>query len=110
MRPQPSARAVLKSGEMYTVQSGDTLWELARRFSVSVADLQAWNGLETERIKPGQQLTVANEQTQFYTVVTGDTLHSIARKFGLAPSDIAHQNNIGLSETLLAGTTLQIPR
>ena len=110
MRPQPSAREVLKGGETYTVQSGDTLWELARRFAVSVADLQAWNGLETARIKPGQQLTVTNEQTQMYTVVSGDTLHSIARKFGLAPSAIALQNNIDLSETLLAGTTLQIPR
>ena len=97
-------------GETYTVQPGDTLWELARRFSVSVPDLQAWNGLKEELIKPGQQLTVANEQAQVYTVVTGDTLHSIARKFGLAPSDIARQNNIGFSETLLAGTTLQIPR
>ena len=106
-RPSPQA---MPSGGTYTVQPGDTLWELARRFSVSVADLQAWNGLEKALIKPGQQLTVTNEQTQFYTVVTGDTLHSIARKFGLAPSDIAHQNNIGLSETLLAGTTLQIPR
>lgn len=97
-------------GETYTVQPGDTLWELSRRFSVRVTDLQAWNGLKTDRIKPGQQLTVANERAQMYTVVTGDTLHSIARKFGLAPSDIARQNNIGLSETLLAGTTLQIPR
>ena len=92
------------------MQQGDTLWELARRFAVSVADLQAWNDLEKALIKPGQQLTVANEQARLYTVVTGDTLHSIARKFGLAPSDIARQNNIGLSETLLAGTTLQIPR
>ena len=98
-----------KDGE-YTVQPGDTLWELSRRFAVRVADLQAWNGLKTDRIKPGQQLTVASEQAQVYTVVTGDTLHSIARKFGLAPGDIARQNNIGLSETLLAGTTLQIPR
>ena len=97
-------------GETYTVQPGDTLWELARRFAVSVADLQAWNGLEKALIKPGQQLTVANEQAQVYTVVSGDTLNSIARKFGLAPGDIAQQNNIGLSETLLAGTTLQIPR
>ena len=100
----------VRGGETYMVQPGDTLWELSRRFSVSVPDLQAWNGLKTDRIKPGQQLTVANAQAQVYTVVTGDTLHSIARKFGLAPGDIARQNNIGLSETLLAGTTLQIPR
>ena len=109
VRQQPVSREVT-SGGTYTVQQGDTLWELARRFAVSVADLQAWNGLEKALIKPGQQLTVADEQARLYTVVTGDTLHSIARKFGLAPSDIARQNNIGLSETLLAGTTLQIPR
>jgi LysM repeat protein len=110
VRQLPSPREVPGSGETYIVQPGDTLWELARQFAVSVADLQAWNGLEKALIKPGQQLTVANVQAQVYTVVTGDTLHSIARKFGLAPSDIARQNNIGLSETLLAGTILQIPR
>ena len=47
---------------------------------------QAWNGLEKELIKPGQQLTVINKRAQVYTVVLGDTLHSIARKFGLASS------------------------
>ena len=109
VRQQPVSREGT-SGGTYTVQPGDTLWELARRFAVSVADLQTWNGLKKALIKPGQQLRVANEQTQMYTVVSGDTLHSIARKFGLAPSAIARQNNIGLSETLLAGTTLQIPR
>ena len=110
VRQQPNPRKVPSDGETYTVQPGDTLWELSRRFAVRVADLQVWNGLKTDRIKPGQQLTVANEQAQVYTVVSGDTLHSIARKFGLAPSDIARQNNIGLSEALLAGTTLEIPR
>lgn len=94
----------------YTVQPGDTLWDLARRFAVSVPDLQAWNSLEKALIKPGQQLTVAAERARVYTVVRGDTLHGIARKFGLAARDIARQNNIELSETLLAGTALQIPR
>ena len=110
VRQEPIPQEVPSDGETYIVQPGDTLWKLARRFAVRVTDLQAWNGLKTDRIKPGQQLTVANEQARLYTVVTGDTLHSIARKFGLAPSDIARQNNIGLSETLLTGTTLQIPR
>ena len=110
VRQEPIPQEVPSDGETYIVQPGDTLWELSRRFAVRVPDLQAWNGLKTDRIKPGQQLTVANEQARLYTVVTGDTLHSIARKFGLDPSDIARQNNIGLSETLLAGTTLQIPR
>ncbi len=109
VQQQPS-QEVLSAGKTYTVQPGDTLWELARRFAVSVAKLQEWNGLKKALIKPGQQLTVANEPTQIYTVVAGDTLHGIARKFGLAPGAIARQNNMGLSETLLAGTTLQIPR
>ena len=110
LRQQPSPRQVPSGRKAYTVQPGDTLWELARRFAISVADLQAWNGLEQTLIKPGQQLTVANAQAEVYTVVTGETLHSIARKFGLAPSALARQNNIGLLETLLAGTVLQIPR
>ena len=110
LQQQSNSQKVANGGKIYTVQPGDTLWELSRRFAVSVADLQAWNSLEKALIKPGQQLTVTNKRAQVYTVVSGDTLHSIARKFGLAPSDIARQNNIGLSETLLAGMTLQIPR
>lgn len=103
-------KQAIGSRETYTVKPGDTLWELARRFAVSVPDLLAWNSLEKVLIKPGQQLTVASQRARIYTVVSGDTLHGIARKFGLAARDIARQNNIDLSETLLAGTALQIPR
>jgi peptidoglycan endopeptidase LytE len=94
--------------KIYTVQPGDTLWDLAQRFEISVNDLQAWNNLNNELIKPGQQLAIVDKGV--YTVVTGDTLYSIARKFGLEPHSIARQNNISLSSTLLAGTTLRIPR
>jgi membrane-bound lytic murein transglycosylase D len=42
----------------YTVQKGDTLGAIARRHGCSVADLQAWNGLGSSTIYPGQQLRI----------------------------------------------------
>ena len=106
-RPAPTISGG-KGRKIYTVHPGDTLWDLAQRFKISVNDLQTWNGLNNAIIKPGQQLAIVDKSV--YTVVQGDTLYSIARKFGREPNEIARQNNISLSSTLLAGTTLQIPK
>jgi LysM repeat protein len=40
------------------VRSGDTLWEIARRYRVGVSELRDWNSLRSTRIKPGQQLKI----------------------------------------------------
>ncbi|MFK8046826.1 MAG: N-acetylmuramoyl-L-alanine amidase [Halioglobus sp.] len=48
----------LQGGEKYTIARGDTLSGIAQRFSVSVSDLQAHNGLNTTRIKVGQKLNI----------------------------------------------------
>jgi membrane-bound lytic murein transglycosylase D len=40
----------------YTVRKGDYLTKLAREHGVSVAQLVAWNELETETVVPGQRL------------------------------------------------------
>ncbi|MEQ8461825.1 MAG: LysM peptidoglycan-binding domain-containing protein [Sandaracinaceae bacterium] len=45
-------------GRRYTVRAGDTLNRIARRFHVSVADLQAANALRSESIRQGQTLLV----------------------------------------------------
>ncbi|HUG02267.1 MAG TPA: transglycosylase SLT domain-containing protein [Longimicrobiales bacterium] len=42
----------------YAVRSGDTLWDIAKRYRVGVSDLREWNSLRTSRIKPGQELRV----------------------------------------------------
>ncbi|TVQ40183.1 MAG: LysM peptidoglycan-binding domain-containing protein [Wenzhouxiangella sp.] len=43
----------------YTVRSGDSLWLIARRHRVSLADLMRWNGLdETSVLRPGQTLNI----------------------------------------------------
>jgi membrane-bound lytic murein transglycosylase D len=45
----------------YVVQPGDTLWDLARRFSTSVDRLSAMNRLSADgTLRPGQELVVAS--------------------------------------------------
>ncbi|MEM7196463.1 MAG: LysM peptidoglycan-binding domain-containing protein [Pseudomonadota bacterium] len=47
------------SDTIYKVRPGDTLWELARRFNVSINNLMIWNGLTKKSIlNLGQQLIV----------------------------------------------------
>lgn len=43
---------------VYQVRHGDSLYEIAVRFKVAVAELKAWNDLDGNLIKPGQELTI----------------------------------------------------
>jgi len=45
-------------GRSYKVSSGDTLSSIARKHSVSVADLRRWNHLTSDELKLGQMLVI----------------------------------------------------
>lgn len=45
----------------YTVQPKDNLWRISRMHNVSVADLQRWNNINHNNLKPGTQIIVAQE-------------------------------------------------
>ena len=52
----------------YTVQSGDTLYNIAQRFGVSVQALQRWNDLEDTALQVGQTLRVRPPPDESQTV------------------------------------------
>jgi len=57
--PSGGATAVAGSGPLtVTVQRGDTLWDISRRYNVTTAQLMEINGLSSSRIHPGDRLTV----------------------------------------------------
>jgi membrane-bound lytic murein transglycosylase D len=58
-----STRARLAAGKSreYVIQSGDSLWTIARRFKVSPQQLQAWNDISSKAtLQPGQKLKISN--------------------------------------------------
>ena len=60
--PATETAQVGKTGTTtYTVKSGDTLWDIARKFDgVTVDQIKKWNNLNSKNtIKPGQKLKIA---------------------------------------------------
>lgn len=97
----------------YTIQRGDTLSSIARLHGVSVGQIRSWNGLRSDRIYPGQDLTLqvpasSAAVTQTYTVRRGDTLGAIARRFGVGVNQLAAWNGISVRTTLYPGNRLVI--
>ncbi|GIV57921.1 MAG: hypothetical protein KatS3mg042_0834 [Rhodothermaceae bacterium] len=98
----------------YHVRRGDNLTTIARRYGVSVRDLQRWNDLSGSRIYPGQTLTVLAGETKTptartitYRVRRGDNLTKIARAHGVSVSDLRRWNNLR-SDHLRVGQRLTI--
>ncbi|NNE04869.1 MAG: LysM peptidoglycan-binding domain-containing protein [Xanthomonadales bacterium] len=47
------------SSVQHTVQSGDSLWSIARKYKVRLKDLMRWNGLDQRTvIRPGQSIKI----------------------------------------------------
>ncbi len=101
----------------HRVRSGESLSVIAKRYRVSVRELQTWNNISNpNNLKIGQQLTVflapAPQQNRSrssnYLVESGDSLWSIARKHKVKLNDLMRWNGLNKSAVLQPGQTLKI--
>jgi membrane-bound lytic murein transglycosylase D len=107
----------------YRVRSGDSLWQIARRFDLKSRDIAAWNGIGLDSVlHPGQMLTLhstsylaaidlsnADEERRFnYSVVRGDSLDRIARQFRVTIADLVSWNNLDPGALIFPGQELLV--
>jgi N-acetylmuramoyl-L-alanine amidase len=94
------------SASSYTVQSGDTLWNISQKTGTSVDQLKSANGLSSNMIYAGDTIqtsgsgsTAAAASNGTYTVKAGDTLYKIATAHGISVGSLKSIN--GLSSNMI---------
>lgn len=98
--------------EIYVVQPGDTLFGIAQRFGVPLAELIALNQLpDPGQLVVGQAILIPRPPRSplIYTVAPGDTLSQIAALFNTTVAAIAAANNIVDPNLIFVGQRLTIP-
>jgi peptidoglycan endopeptidase LytE len=78
----------------HTVKRGETLYSIARQYSIGVTELKEQNGLKTSRIKKGQKLLVERTGPGTYVVKKGDTIEKIAKKFDMDADQLMELNEM----------------
>jgi membrane-bound lytic murein transglycosylase D len=110
------------TASFYVVQKGDNLSNIAKKFNITVADIQDWNKLNNNNVQLGASLQVVKNPTTKeevaaaperkdiqYIVQKGDNLGNIAKKFGASLDDLKQWNNLG-SNAIALGSTLIVAK
>ena len=94
----------------YIVKKGDTLFNIAKAFGISVETIKNANALTTNNIYPNQELIIPiTYDFGTYTVKQGDTLYSIANKLGVSVDVLKTINNLK-SNIIYANQVLLVPK
>lgn len=86
--------SIAPDARVHVVAQGDSLSEIAERYRVRVEDLRAWNRIDGDRIRIGQELALEapGGSRTVHRVVPGDTIGRIARRHGVTLARIAALN------------------
>ncbi|MBA4137023.1 MAG: hypothetical protein C0518_06885 [Opitutus sp.] len=135
--PKPAVEDVAPVST-YTVTRGDSLWSIAKKNRLSVAELARANNLSTgAMLQPGQKLIIPGKapspqdlattpapttkavepksaparsnEALHHTIQSGESLGTIARKYQVTVGELAAANNITDPAKIRAGQQLVIP-
>ena len=99
--------------DSYIIQSGDTLFVIARRFNIAVEDLKAANSIvDGARILEGQILLIPtgeDSSVDVYEVQAGDTLYSISKEYNTSIGILRALNELGAASVIVTGQTILVP-
>lgn len=119
--PEKVQVTISSDGRYYIVQSGDSLFTIARKYSTSISELQRLNKIRRGRtLKVGMKLKVPSVEgdssslreiakSKVHVVKKGENLSEIAAKYNVSMTDIKERNKIRNPASLVVGARILIP-
>jgi len=106
--PSGSTKRVPPHPDHVTVQTGETLYAISRRYGVPVRALIEANGLAPPyALSAGRRLAVP--QVRLHVVQPGETLYSVSRAYGIDTTTLARSNALPAPYTVFVGQALVLP-
>ena len=79
--------------ETYTIEKGDTLYSIAKRFNINPDLLSSLNGINKEDyIYPNQEIMVPKKDYAYYITADGDTLKTVSNAFNTSIDRLISEN------------------
>jgi len=107
---------------VYKVLKGDTLWNISKKFKVTIEDVALWNELNIETpLQINQEIKIFSRyerirqdvpsrqlRTMLYPVKSGDTISRIASKFDISSTQIQEWNELEDVSKIFPGQVLKL--
>ncbi len=90
----------------YTVQKGDTLYSISKKYNIKITSLKSLNDIDDpSKLYPGMKIMIPGG----YTVKKGDTLYSIAKNYDITVGELIKLNSLDKDAVIKQGQFLHVP-
>lgn len=104
-------KSVSGTASFYSVQAGDTLWDISREYNVDLQTLMLNNNLRPKSVlRVGQRLKISSGQGGFHVIRKGETLWDIARRYNVPLSQLQQLNSDKKPSNLRIGDQINLPQ
>lgn len=108
--PTPNAEREKPTILIHTVRSGETLWDIANSYGITVSQIVSANNIKnSNRIRVGQELKILTVKGVLHKVAYGESLWEIAQRYGISLVEIIDANKISNPSTIQPGMEIVIP-
>lgn len=95
---------------VHKVQSGETLWDIAKAYGITVDTILAANDItNSNRIRVGQELQILTVSGVLHPVASGESLWEISSRYNIPMDKIVEANEIRDPSRIQPNTKLVIP-